>query len=70
MATLMTQVAQATGANFTVLVISSEPLGTQAEELAGAPQFALDVATPANKRSAVGYLPSHHACGHTLQGSS
>ena len=40
--TLMTQVAQAAGQNFSVLVVSSAPLGTQAEELSGDPMFDLD----------------------------
>lgn len=51
-AALMSQIAQSVAANFTVTIIHSQALGTQAQELAGAPGFDLDVnsaySTPAN----------------------
>ena len=46
MPTLMVQIAQATGANFTVQVFSSQDLGTQADQLSGSPKFNLDVENP------------------------
>ena len=39
---LMTQIAQASKVNFTVTVISSRKLGTQAQELSGDPNFTID----------------------------
>lgn len=38
----MTQIAQASKVNFTVIVISSRKLGTQAQELSGDPSFNID----------------------------
>ena len=45
MAALMSQIAQSADANFTVTVLSSQRLGTQAQQLAGEPGFVLDVFT-------------------------
>jgi hypothetical protein len=42
---LMTQVAQATKLNFSILVVSSKKLGTQAQELSGAPGFIVDTSS-------------------------
>ena len=39
---LMTQIAQASKVNFTVIVVSSRKLGTQAQELSGGPGFTID----------------------------
>ena len=41
-ASLASQLAQATGQNLSATLVSSEPLGTMTDELAGAPQFNLD----------------------------
>lgn len=45
MVVLFAQVAGNVKVNFTVEIVSSKPLGTQAEELSGAPGFILDTAT-------------------------
>ena len=43
---LMAQIAQAAQTNFSVLIVSSHKLGTQAQQLTGDPSFQnLDVAT-------------------------
>ncbi len=44
---LMTQIAQASKVNFTVVVVSSRKLGTQAQELSGAPGFIVNSAAAA-----------------------
>ena len=46
-AALMSQIAQAAAANFSVLVVSSRKLGTQAQELTGDPNFTIDIAQAA-----------------------